>query len=51
MSLYSGLNHLVSPAVTRDINVTNDATSERLLKAIITRYKTQELKKRKLTND
>jgi hypothetical protein len=38
--------------VTRDINVTNDATSERLLKAIITRDEnTRTNLKRKLTND
>lgn len=35
ISLYSGLSHLLSPAVTIDIKVTNDATSDRLLKAII----------------
>jgi hypothetical protein len=35
ISLYSGLNHLLSPAVTVDIKVMNDATSDKLLKAII----------------
>jgi len=42
ISLYSGLSHLLSPAVTVDIKVTNDAMSDKLLKAIIKdRPKTQ----------
>ena len=35
ISLYSGLNHLLSPAVTVDIRVMSDATSDKLLNAII----------------
>lgn len=48
ISLYSGLNHLLSPAVTSDIKVTNDATRDKLLKAIIISYYENRKKKKEI---